>query len=47
MTRADVVPAMIDPTVVTWTRQLIVKQISPTDAKIAAERHFIVVGKII
>lgn len=45
MTRVEVVPAMIDPTVVVWTRQLIVKQISPTDARIAAERHFMESGE--
>lgn len=28
-------------------KQLTVKQISPTDKMIAAERHFMVVGKII
>jgi|GEM_PF-6838389 hypothetical protein len=47
MTMAEVVPAIIDPTVVTDTRQQIVIQISPTDERIAAEMYFMVVEKII
>jgi hypothetical protein len=44
---AEVIPAIKEPTPVAERRQLTVKQISATEVRMAAERHFMVVGKII